>query len=72
MKGKLVKIYGVRDPALESRRMEIIRALPPDGAFPDSFPMDEIYECVLVPPKPKRLRSVKFSWIRNFSGPVDS
>lgn len=33
MKGKLIKIYGKRDPTLEARRMEIHTLKPP----PDSF-----------------------------------
>lgn len=67
MKGKLVKIYGQRDPALEARRMEVIRTIPPSCwdrmDVPAFFPVDDLYECTIIPPKPTRI-------IRNFSGPA--
>lgn len=68
MKGKLVKIYGMRDPVLEAKRMEIIKLLPPDAPWPEVLPLDDLYECIMIPPKRVRLRSKKY--IVNFSGPV--
>jgi hypothetical protein len=46
MKGKLVKIYGMRDPGLEAKR----NCVSPVPGIP--IPEDDVYECILIPAKP--------------------
>lgn len=67
MKGRLVKIYGQRDPGLEAKRIEVMRTAPPDQEWFKGIPLDDLYECTIIPPKPV----VKIRIIRNFSGPSE-